>query len=1380
MTTAYTSLLGLALPVTGELSGTWGDTVNTSITSLLDSAVAGTTTLSTDADVTLTTTTGAANTAREAILLWTAGGTVTRTITAPAQSKIYTVINASSSTQSIKLVGAGPTTGVTILKGESALCAWNGSDFIKISNTAGAGVFSSITNTGLTSGRVVYSTTGGLETDSASFTFDGTTLVSPSHTTNTATTGSTNKGPLNYGTLSFSDTGIVQSAQTSVNSYFQNVIQNTSAGASASAEFIAYNDQGTASTNYATVGINSSGYTGTGSINAPGYAYFLSASTDLVLGTIGANGIHFTTNSSATDALAISSAGAVSLPGGTANGVAYLNGSKVVTTGSALTFDGTTFRNLSGAVASGGSVNGKFRFDRNDGATNLAYLDWVDTDNGLRFYNNNGGYFVWSQSAAGELMRLTSTGLGIGTSSPTQKLDIRGYGTIISPTDTGNNAQQTGLYFQTNTTYKAGIQGYRYNGSYEIGLDFFYAATGSGNYTLGMRLDSSGNLGLGVTPSAWVSGSKALQISTIAGLSQSSDGYTELMSNAYEYASNAYKTTYGFSATAGRYRIAGNSHSWHIAPSTASGGIITFTQAMTLAASGGLSVGTTADAGAKNLLLDAGGKLAGNASSGGTSSTIELYNASTGNMNLTTGFSSAAITFATASTERARIDSSGNLLVGTTSVVTGSKLVVASGDATVYGLTVGRGAGAVSTNTAVGTNALANNVTGSDSTAIGKSALRYATGVNNTALGSLALGNAVVTGSENTALGRAALLSHTSGNNNTAVGSLALYTNTTGGNNTALGEEALQANTTASNNTAVGYQAGFSNTTIGSGSTIMGFQAAYSATDTIDAIGYQAAYATTTGTYNSAFGVLALRSNTTGSSNVALGRQALYSNTTASNNTAVGYQAGYSTTTGIYNTAIGSGALYTNTTGPQNVAVGFNAASTSNSTGITAIGSYALRNNTSGQSNTAVGSYDGSSTIGAPLWNNTTGAFNTAMGTGALSSNTTASNNTAVGYQSLYSNTTGSPNTAFGVQSLYSNTTGASNTATGWQAMYFNTTGNSNAAFGLYALTANTTGSFNVAVGREALLSNTTASNNTAVGYQAGYSLTTGELNTVVGSGALYACTTGLRNTIFGNSAGAGLTTGSRNTFVGGSNGVSGSSGQAVTTGSANTILGNYTGNQGGLDIRTASNVVVLSDGDGNPVFSYGTYPNGAGVYSLKTGYATLGIGGTGTTGTGALFLNAEASSTYGPVTVGFANGTQSWAAGSNSWIKGGTTYNTYTVMAGGTNGVSLTSGATAWASASDERLKDIIEPITDAANKVSTLRAVIGKYKTDAEGTRRSFLIAQDVQAVLPEAITEGRNSKDDETEYLNVAYTDVIPLLVAAIKELKAEFDAYKAAHP
>jgi len=140
MTTAATPLLGLALPVSGELSGTWGDTVNNSLTSLVDDAVAGTTTLSIDVDVTLSTTTLAPNQARNAVILWTAGGTATRTITAPALSKSYIVINKTSSTQSIKLVGAGPTTGVTIIAGTAALVAWNGLDFVTISVISTSGV----------------------------------------------------------------------------------------------------------------------------------------------------------------------------------------------------------------------------------------------------------------------------------------------------------------------------------------------------------------------------------------------------------------------------------------------------------------------------------------------------------------------------------------------------------------------------------------------------------------------------------------------------------------------------------------------------------------------------------------------------------------------------------------------------------------------------------------------------------------------------------------------------------------------------------------------------------------------------------------------------------------------------------------------------------------------------------------------------------------------------------------------------------------------------------------------------------------------------------------------------------------------------------------
>lgn len=104
--------------------------------------------------------------------------------------------------------------------------------------------------------------------------------------------------------------------------------------------------------------------------------------------------------------------------------------------------------------------------------------------------------------------------------------------------------------------------------------------------------------------------------------------------------------------------------------------------------------------------------------------------------------------------------------------------------------------------------------------------------------------------------------------------------------------------------------------------------------------------------------------------------------------------------------------------------------------------------------------------------------------------------------------------------------------------------------------------------------------------------------------------------------------------------------------------------------------------------------------------------------------------------------------------------------------GVELTSGSTSWASLSDERKKDIIEPITDALNKVSGLRTVIGKYKNE-EDRRRVFLIAQDVQAVLPEAVDEST----DEEKTLGLRYTDVIPLLVASIRELNAKVDAQAA---
>lgn len=185
MTTGNTTLLGLALPVEGELDGTWGDVANDSITSLVDSAVAGTTTLSTDTDVTLTTTALAANQARQAILLWTASnGATTRNITAPAQSKPYIVINAG--TGSVVLRGAGPTTGVTIVSGEKCLAAWNGSDFVKVStSTAGSGDVvgpASSTDNAFarfdsTTGKLLQNSTGATLNDTGAPSFTGSVSV---------------------------------------------------------------------------------------------------------------------------------------------------------------------------------------------------------------------------------------------------------------------------------------------------------------------------------------------------------------------------------------------------------------------------------------------------------------------------------------------------------------------------------------------------------------------------------------------------------------------------------------------------------------------------------------------------------------------------------------------------------------------------------------------------------------------------------------------------------------------------------------------------------------------------------------------------------------------------------------------------------------------------------------------------------------------------------------------------------------------------------------------------------------------------------------------------------------------------------------------------
>ena len=125
-------------------------------------------------------------------------------------------------------------------------------------------------------------------------------------------------------------------------------------------------------------------------------------------------------------------------------------------------------------------------------------------------------------------------------------------------------------------------------------------------------------------------------------------------------------------------------------------------------------------------------------------------------------------------------------------------------------------------------------------------------------------------------------------------------------------------------------------------------------------------------------------------------------------------------------------------------------------------------------------------------------------------------------------------------------------------------------------------------------------------------------------------------------------------------------------------------------------------------------------------------------------------------------------SASTKKWSNGPDANGNFIVFNDASVGMYLGYGNNAWTASSDERAKTDLVPIENAAAKVSSLRAVTGRFKTDEEGTSRAFLIAQDVQAVLPEAVDATNPDK------LGVQYTDVIPLLVAAIKELSAKVTA------
>jgi hypothetical protein len=180
--------------------------------------------------------------------------------------------------------------------------------------------------------------------------------------------------------------------------------------------------------------------------------------------------------------------GAVTLSGGTANGVAYLTGSKVLTTGSALTFDGTVL-SVTGTSSATLKLNGRAsdnassaNFYDNTGATRYGFV-YFDPSTGGQIATTNANPLAFLINSS-EQMRLTSTGLGIGTSSPDANLTVNGAasfaaGSAAAPSIARAGDLNTGIFFPAADTIAFA----------EGGVE-------------SARIDSSGNLLVGATSSA--------------------------------------------------------------------------------------------------------------------------------------------------------------------------------------------------------------------------------------------------------------------------------------------------------------------------------------------------------------------------------------------------------------------------------------------------------------------------------------------------------------------------------------------------------------------------------------------------------------------------------------------------------------------------------------------------------------------------------------------------------------------------------------------------------------------------------------------------------------------------------------------------------------
>jgi hypothetical protein len=485
MTINYTTLLGLAKPVTGTESGTWGDVVNDQITSLVEDAIANAASLNVaSGNVTLTDNNGSSDQARMAILLVTGTPGVSRNIVAPSTSKWYIVKNGSNAEVVLK---GSATTGVTIPAGVEALAFWNGSDFELVSMVGpSSSTDNAITRYDGTTGKVVQNS--GVTIDDSN---NMTGVVALTTTGVVTVPAGTNSAP-----------AITTTGDTNTGIFFP------------AADTIAFTEGGTES-----VRIDSSGNVGIGT-SSPGAKL-------QVVGIAASTG-------SGTSIFAAGEVGTYTLTGITSPNYGIAYGILTGQTNPALTVSGFD------AIAFGTNQAERMRLDSsgNLGIGTSSPTQRLDVSDNLRVRgtrisqdNSGGNAFeigpgsgtgdstIWGFYApasrgiafltnTNERVRITSGGdVGIGTASPSTYGDLAVYRAktgvaAISVTQQNaatNDGAKLSTYYQTTET--ASLK-YYWDGSQFQGQLYSYgplAFLNGSSPTERMRLDASGRLGINVT-----------------------------------------------------------------------------------------------------------------------------------------------------------------------------------------------------------------------------------------------------------------------------------------------------------------------------------------------------------------------------------------------------------------------------------------------------------------------------------------------------------------------------------------------------------------------------------------------------------------------------------------------------------------------------------------------------------------------------------------------------------------------------------------------------------------------------------------------------------------------------------------------------------------